>query len=79
METCKYSLRDMIETLENHIKFIEKYFPRLGMDFPKKTLICNSLRLRVERLKDYLSIPYSKPKRESFNQIFKNGMKGIKK
>ena len=49
------------------------------MDFPKKALICKSLRLRVERLKDYLSIPYSKPKRESFNQIFKNGMKGIKK
>ena len=77
MKNCKVTLREHIETIEGYYNDLNKNYNRFGMDYPKKTIIGNSLQNRVYRIKEYLSIPYQLPKRKTMQQMFKDIMKDM--
>ena len=77
MVNCKVTLRQHLESIERYMNDLNKNYNRFGMDYPKKTIVGNSLQKRVYRIKEYLSIPYELPKRKTRLQIFNDIMKDM--
>ena len=75
MEYCKYSIRDHINTLEKYYIFISKYN---NINYKKSIIIKNNILKRINRLKDYLCIEYTKPTKLSLTERFRNNLKYIK-
>ena len=73
MEDCKYTLRGSMVDLEDYYKRID----RLDIDYGKKILLTNSLRKRINLIKEYLSEDIVPPKKLSISQMFNRGIKDI--
>lgn len=73
---CKYTLRHHLKTLEDYNKDL---WESTLLDYPKKILITNALRKRINLIKEYLGIDYERPKKKSINEIFHESSKHIKR
>ena len=72
---CKYTLRQHLDTLNSYYNNIIEYE---GIDYVRRVIISNNISKRINRLKEYLNIPYSKPKKKTISSILNSNFKYIK-
>ena len=70
----KYNLRSHIHTIEKYIATLMAY---KDIDFYRRTIVCNELLRRVDRIKGYLSIPVKKPVKVSLRDMVRSNLEYI--
>ena len=75
MKMSDYTLRGLMNNLEAYIQLVLI----LNIDYSKKILLTNSIRKRINLIKEYLNEDIIPPKKLSINQIFLKAIKDMDK